>query len=92
MMLNTSSKCFKCPSQLLLCIFPSLVVYQDVIKEDQKILPQLISENMVHARLEGCWCVGQPKGHDQKLEMPKVEPESCLLNILLPDANLTMVA
>jgi hypothetical protein len=57
--------------------FPSLVVYQDVIKDDQKILLQLISENMVHAILEGCRCIGQPEGHDQKLEMPKVSPESC---------------
>ena len=39
---------------------------------------------MIRARLEGGWCISQPKRHDQKLIVSTVTPKSNLGDILLP--------
>jgi hypothetical protein len=69
-------------------LIPCLVVDQYIVEEYQKVLSQLSSKDMVHARLENGWCVGQSKWHDQELKMSEMASECCLLNILLPDADL----
>jgi hypothetical protein len=67
---------------------PHPVVYQYIIKEHQKVFPQLSFEDVVHARLESGRCTGQPKWHDQELKMFEVASERDLLYILLPDVDL----
>jgi hypothetical protein len=69
-------------------LVPGLAVDQYVVEEYQDVFPQLSSEDMVHARLEGGWCIGQSKWHDQELKMSEMASECCLLNILLPDVDL----
>ena len=69
-------------------LIPCLVVDQYIVEEYQKVLPQLSSKDMVHARLESGWCVGQSKRRDQKLKMSEMASERCLLNVLLPNADL----
>jgi hypothetical protein len=67
---------------------PCLVVDQYIIEEYQKLLPQLSSKDMVHARLESGWCIGKYKRHDQELKVSEMALECCLLNGLLPDVDL----
>jgi hypothetical protein len=69
-------------------LIPCLVVDQYIIEEYQKVLPQLSSKDVVHARLESGWCVGQSKRLDQELKVFEMALECCLLNVLLPDADL----
>jgi hypothetical protein len=69
-------------------LIPCLSVDQYVIEEYQDVLHQLSSKDMIHARLESGWCVGQYKRHYQKLKVSEMAPKHCLLNVLLPDADL----
>jgi hypothetical protein len=55
---------------------PSLAVYQYVVEEYKKVLPQLSSENVIHTRLECGWCIGQPERHDQELKVPKMASDA----------------
>jgi hypothetical protein len=65
-------------------------MYKDVIEKDQEIRLQLSPENVVHARLKGCWDVGQPEGHDQEIRMPKVAFKGGLLDVLLSNVDLVI--
>lgn len=67
---------------------PSFVVYENIIKEYQEKLLQLFVKNMIHIGLKGSKCVGQPKGHDQKLIVLVVALECYLMNVLLPYFDL----
>src|ERR1700694_2708541 len=62
--------------------------YQDVIDECNhefvKIRPQYLIDQM-H---EGCWCIGEPEGQHQELEVTVASPECCLLNVRFMDADL----
>ena len=69
-------------------LIPCLTIDQYIVEEYQKVLPQLSSKDMIHARLESGWCVGQSKWHDQELKVSEMASERCLLNVLLPDVDL----
>ena len=56
-------------------LVPCLAVDQYVVEEYQDVFPQLSSEDMVHARLESGWCIGQSKWHDQELKMSEMASE-----------------
>ena len=74
---------------MLEMLLPSPAIYEYVIKEDQYKLPQMTAEDMVHARLKGGWCIGQPKRHNQNLlKVPIMTPEGGLGNVLFPHANV----
>jgi hypothetical protein len=45
-------------------------------------------KNMVHAGLEGGWCIGKPKRHDKELIMPIVASKICLLYVMFPHPDL----
>jgi hypothetical protein len=69
-------------------LIPCPAINQNVVEEYRKVLPQLPPEGVIHGRLKSGWCVGQPKRHDQKLEMSKMASERCLLYVPLSDADL----
>jgi hypothetical protein len=73
---------------MLKVLLPSFAIDQQVIKEDQEELPQFLVEQMIHAILEGGWCISQPKRHYQELIESIVTSESNLGDILLPHLYL----
>ena len=73
---------------MLEMLLPSPYIYEYVIEKDKYKLPQITAEDMVHARMKGGWCIGQPKRHNQKLKVPIMIPEGGLGNVLFPHANL----
>ena len=73
---------------MLQVLLPSAAVDNNIIKEDQYKISQITMEDVVHARLESCWGIGQSKGHYQKLKIPIVTSEHFLRDILLPHLDL----
>jgi len=69
-------------------VLPHPTINKEVIKEHQQELPQLLVEDVIHARLKSGRCIGQPKWHDQKIIVPIMTPESGLVYILLSDPDL----
>jgi hypothetical protein len=69
-------------------LIPCLAVDQYIVEEYQEVLSQLSSKDVIHARLESGWCIGQSKRHDHELKVSEMASEHCLLNVLLLDADL----
>ena len=59
---------------------------QDIVKVDDNIDVEQVSEDALHEPLEGCQGIAESKGHDQHLKESEVGPEGHLLFITLGNA------
>ena len=73
---------------MLQVLLPSAGVDKNIIKKYQYKLSQMTMEDVVHARLESCWGIGESKGHPRKCKIPMMTSERCLGDMLLPYLDL----
>jgi hypothetical protein len=85
---DMSSKLGKDHAEMPKMIRPRLVVYQYIVKENEDKATKEGAEYIVHKRLKSCRGIAQAERHDQELIHAVVGTEHCLVDVLLPHAQL----
>ena len=58
-----------------------IVIYKNVVKEDDDEMAEVLSEDAVRSFLERGWCIIETKRHYLELVMAVMSSESCFGNI-----------
>jgi hypothetical protein len=72
-------------------VIPSVVVNEDVIKENQDKILKARFQSFIHESLEGGWGIEKAKRHDQEFIMSFMSSEGSLRNIFLLHSDLMIV-
>lgn len=75
---------------MLEVVSSSLAINQYVVKKYQNKLPYVGLEKVVHSALKSGRCVGEAKGHHQKLVVALMSSKRGLLYVFLPHADLVV--
>jgi hypothetical protein len=70
---------------------PSVVVNEDVIKENQDKFLKVRFQYFIHDTLEGGWGIAKDKRHDQEFLMSFMSSERSIRNIFLLHQDLVIV-
>ena len=77
-------------TNVLLVPLGGLGVDEDVVKEDDDEVIQLLAEGLVHQTHESCWCIRETEGQNEELEVTIPRTKGGLGNIGRIDANLVI--